>query len=307
LNIQNIENSNLSTGRPFHIRVLLIEDSPTDVLLLREHLATAHPCRYDVTHVERLSEGLALIAQRQFDVVILDLGLPDSLGLETLIKFRREVWKLPVIVLTSLDDEATAIKALHEGAQDYLVKGHYDRRRLERSTRYALERHRLFMEQYELSLRDELTGAHNRRGFIFLSEQQIKLALRDRQNLLLAFADLDGLKQINDTFGHQVGDEALVQLAEVLRKTFRDSDVLGRVGGDEFAVLSIQSKSDSVRTISDRLTKALRKASSLRPYQLSVSLGVVVFAPSASLSIHEMMIRADEAMYAEKRGAPPLR
>jgi two-component system cell cycle response regulator len=291
----------LSTRRPFHIRTLLIEDSPTDALLLRENLPIEHPCQYEVIHVDRLSEGLTLIAQEQFDLVLLDLGLPDSRGLETLIKFRREVWKVPVIVLTSLDDEATAISALHEGAQDYLVKGHYDRRRLEQSTRYALERHRLFMKQYELSLRDDLTGLYNRRGFIFLSEQQVRLAIRDRQNLLLAFADVNALKQINDSFGHQMGDEALVQLAEVLRKTFRDSDVLGRVGGDEFAVLSIQSDRDSIQTISGRLTKALRKGSSLRPYPLSISLGAVAFAASASLSIHEMMARADEAMYAEKR------
>jgi two-component system, cell cycle response regulator len=297
----------LSTGRPFHIRVLLIEDSPTDALLLRENLPTAHPSQYKVTHVERLSEGLARIAQEQFDVVILDLGLPDSLGLDTLIKFRREVWRVPVIVMTSLDDEATAIRALNEGAQDYLVKGHYDRHRLERSTRYALERHRLFMKQYELSLRDELTGLYNRRGFIFLSEQQIRLAVRDKQNLLLAFADVNGLKRINDSFGHQTGDEALVQLAEVLKKTFRDSDVLGRMGGDEFAVLSIQSKNDPIRTISDRLTKMLRKGSSLRPYPLSISLGAVVFTASASLSIYDMMARADEAMYAEKRSAHHLR
>ena len=293
----------MSTGHPFRIRVLLIEDNPSDVLLLRGILPTAHPSQYEVTHVERLSEGLTLAAQEPFDVVMLDLGLPDSVGLDTLIKFRREVWKVPVIVLTNLDDEATAISALHEGAQDYLVKGHYDRRRLERSTRYALERHRLFMKHYELSLRDELTGLYNRRGFIFISEQQIRLAFRDRQNLLLAFADVNGLKKINDSFGHQTGDEALVQLAEVLRKTFRDSDVLGRVGGDEFAVLSIQSKRYSIRTISDRLTKILHKGSSLRSYPLSISLGAVVFAASASLSIHEMMAQADEAMYAEKRRA----
>ena len=285
----------------------MIEDSSIDALLLRENLPTAPPCQYEVTHVDRLSEGLTLVAQEQFDVVMLDLGLPDSLGLETLIKFRREVWKVPVIVLTNLDDEATAIRALHEGAQDYLVKGHYDRSQLERCTRYALERHRLYMKQYELSLRDELTGLYNRRGFIFISEQQIRLALRDRQNVLLAFADVNGLKKINDTFGHQMGDEALVQLAGVLRKTFRDSDILGRIGGDEFAVLSIQGKSDSVRTISDRLTKMLRKGSPSRPYPLSISLGVVVFAASASLSIHDMMARADEAMYAEKRNAHHLR
>jgi signal transduction histidine kinase/ActR/RegA family two-component response regulator len=136
----------LPTNRPFPIQALLIEDSPSDVLLLREGLGTDVSGQFALTHVERLEDGLKCLVRDRFDVVFLDLGLPDSQGLETMRKLRLQDWDVPVIILTGLDDETLAANALHEGAQDYLVKGHFDGYWLTRATRYALERHRLFLD-----------------------------------------------------------------------------------------------------------------------------------------------------------------
>jgi two-component system, cell cycle sensor histidine kinase and response regulator CckA len=136
----------LPTNGPPPIQALLIEDSSSDVLLLREGLGTEVSGQFALTHVERLEDGLKCLVRDRFDVVWLDLGLPDSQGLETMRKLRLQDWDVPVIILTGLDDETLAADALHEGAQDYLVKGHFDGYWLTRATRYAMERHRLFLD-----------------------------------------------------------------------------------------------------------------------------------------------------------------
>ena len=124
------------------IQVLLIEDHLTDVLLLREVLAQVSSPPFAMTHVERLGKGLAQLSRRPFDVVLLDLGLPDSQGLETCLKVARQARGVPIMVLTGLSDEMLAVQALQAGAQDYLVKGHIEGHTLARAVRYAIERKR---------------------------------------------------------------------------------------------------------------------------------------------------------------------
>ena len=123
-------------------KVLLIEDSPGDARLLRVFLAEAPGAGFDLEHVDLLSTGLNRLAQGGIDLVLLDLSLPDSLGLETFAKAHAGAPQVPIIVLSGLDDESLAIKTVHEGAQDYLVKGQVDSRLLVRSMRYAIERKR---------------------------------------------------------------------------------------------------------------------------------------------------------------------
>ncbi len=122
------------------IQVLLVEDNPTDVLLLQEALAQVPSVQFKLTEVEQLTEGLERLSQEPFDVVLLDLGLPDSQGLETLVKIRERASWVPIVVLTGLADEALGLRALQAGAQDYLVKGQVEGHRLARAIRYAVER-----------------------------------------------------------------------------------------------------------------------------------------------------------------------
>ena len=167
-----------------------------------------------------------------------------------------------------------------------------------------------YMVQTELSnaLMDELTGLYNRRGFLALGDRQLRLARRSDRSLLLFFIDLDGLKEINDAFGHTEGDAALMWTAEALEATFRDSDVIARIGGDEFAALAIEASGQSEACIRQRLTEYLnsvsRKASD---YKFSVSLGTARFDPRNPVSIRELIAEADRAMYEQKRRRSPLR
>ncbi len=129
---------------------------------------------------------------------------------------------VPLVVLTGLDDEASAIQALHAGAQDYLIKGQMNTSLLVRALRYALERHGLQMALRKESTIDELTGLANRRGFLMLAEQHAMLAKRTGEHFVVAFIDMDRFKPINDTLGHQAGDAAIAEIADVLRVCFRD-------------------------------------------------------------------------------------
>ena len=154
-----------------------------------------------------------------------------------------------------------------------------------------------------LSLVDELTGLHNRRGFLTLAQQQLKLARRGHRELLLLFIDMDDFKEINDGFGHGEGDDALRTTARILRSTFRDSDVIGRIGGDEFVVLATDAGATTTSAIVDRLRRELQEtnASGDYPYRLSFSVGAARFDPDAPPSIEELIAAADSMLYEQKK------
>lgn len=165
------------------------------------------------------------------------------------------------------------------------------------------ERVRMERELRTLSLFDELTGLLNRRGFLTLAEQQVKSARRLGQNLHLAFADLDGMKTINDTLGHRAGDRALTDAAAVLRRTFRESDLVARLGGDEFAVLTMVDGHADVTRLADRLQRRLHlhNVRGGLGFRLEMSVGGVTCGPDAAASIEELLNLADAAMYEQKR------
>jgi diguanylate cyclase (GGDEF)-like protein len=173
---------------------------------------------------------------------------------------------------------------------------------LKRAVECAVKQYMLRAELSNLALTDELTHLYNRRGFLSLTERQLKLGRRSGREMLLFFIDVDGLKQINDSFGHSEGDLALTRTAEVLGITFRDSDVLARLGGDEFAALAIEASGHSEATITARLRQNLETANTNESrYLLSLSLGVIRFDPQTTSSLAELMLQADRAMYEAKR------
>jgi diguanylate cyclase (GGDEF)-like protein/PAS domain S-box-containing protein len=154
-----------------------------------------------------------------------------------------------------------------------------------------------------MSVVDELTGLYNRRGFLTLCQQQLKMADRTKESILFLFADLDRMKWINDTLGHQTGDRALAETAGILKQTFRESDIIGRMGGDEFAVLAIGITDETPEVVTARLhgtTEAFNK-SGARAYVISLSIGVVRYDPEKPCSLDALMAQADGLMYEEKR------
>jgi diguanylate cyclase (GGDEF)-like protein/PAS domain S-box-containing protein len=153
-----------------------------------------------------------------------------------------------------------------------------------------------------LSLTDELTGLHNRRGFFTMASRLLRAAPRTGQEFTVLYTDVDGLKTVNDTYGHDAGSALLVGAADVLKNTFRAADVVARIGGDEFVALAAISRLGS-NVIVERLQTHLANfnARSQRPYTLSLSFGMAHFDPTGSTSLEEVVRQADHAMYEQKR------
>ena len=154
-----------------------------------------------------------------------------------------------------------------------------------------------------LSLTDELTGLNNRRGFMILANGLLKFSKRANHPICLLYIDMDSLKKINDTFGHAQGDTALTHFANILTKTFRDSDVIARMGGDEFSVLTIDATEGSLKSIQERLQSNVDSYNlvAVRGYTLSFSLGIIRVDLSSTFTVEALLAQADKAMYAHKK------
>lgn len=285
------------------IKVLLAEDNPGGSPFWTDILSGIENANIQVRHVHQLSDIDKHIGDKLPDVIILDLTLPDGKGLSVFLEVYHMAPTVPIIVITKKDDLKLGVQVMQEGAQDCLVKTDIDAYLLNRSMHYAIGRQQHLKELRSFSIIDELTGLYNRRGFLTLVEQQFKMAERTEQSLLLVFADLDGLKSINDTFGHHRGDLALMETAHVLREAFRETDILARLGGDEFVVLMVSGKETHAESALGRFQKTLDEHNSYRgrDFKLSVSIGMAVYEPSSPCSIGDLLEKADKLMYEKKK------
>ena len=198
-------------------------------------------------------------------------------------------------ILQEVDAISEVLKSKGSNSQILRVAGHP-------AVWTALKQALLDREMRYLALTDDLTCLFNRRGFFAAATQQLRMARRGAQDMLLFFCDVDGLKSINDTYGHREGDMALIRVADALERTFRSSDVIARLGGDEFLVLTSGSPSQMQGTILRRLEKNLKKSNSGVPgYELSLSVGVAHFDPKHPAALGELMVEADKAMYSKKK------
>jgi len=198
-------------------------------------------------------------------------------------------------ILQEVDDISRLLKSDHPDTQTMRVATHP-------AVWVAVKQALLDRELRYLALTDDLTCLFNRRGFFAAATQQLKLAQRNGQSLLLLFCDVDNLKKINDTFGHQEGDLALIRTADALEKSLRGSDILSRLGGDEFVALAWETSNQTQEIILRRLEKNLKKSSATEPrYALSLCVGVARFDPKRAITLGELMVEADKAMYAKKR------
>jgi diguanylate cyclase (GGDEF)-like protein len=285
------------------IRILLIEDNIEYAKAVQLILSEVSTEEFDLVHVTRVAEAMQQLEHGVFDVILLDLNLPDSHGYETFANVHTHAPEIPIVVMSSEDDTTLAIRTVREGAQDYLVKGEANLKPLTRAIQYAIERQKAQSRLQSLSLIDELTGIYNRRGFMTIAHQQVKLAQRTQTQWMIIFADVDGLKEINDTFGHPEGDQVLREVARLLKATFRESDVIARIGGDEFAVLALAATESVAKSFTHRLQNmvdTLNAAPGCK-YRLGISLGLAHFDPLNPRRVEEVLAQADAAMYEQKR------
>jgi diguanylate cyclase (GGDEF)-like protein len=301
--------------RPASVSILLVED---DWVVARDLEETLTRLGYRVCGMA--SEGAEAIAMADTlkpEMIVMDVGLHGDLdGIQTAQLILERI-RLPIIFLTGHRDAETLHRAVLIGPLGYLVKP-FQEAELHGAIEIAIYKHNAERKRQEreaalrryaehhltLSLADELTGLRNRRGFFELAHQALKLAKREQHALTLFFMDVNGLKQINDSLGHSAGDQALRDAATVLRHTFRDSDILARIGGDEFVVLAQIHDSQDAHSLNERLHHQLaaHNTAGAGAYTLDISIGMTLIAPGAAADLETLIANADEAMYQEKRG-----
>jgi two-component system cell cycle response regulator len=283
------------------IRILLVGEAK-DACRLRGLLDTEDSSQFHIAHVADLELAAQRLTSDPADVLLLDLGTKQRQGRALVQAARAAAPDPPMVILAETEDELLAVEALRQGVQDFLAKEHLDRPALVRALRFSIERHRLQKNLQNLSLIDDLTGLYNRRGFLALAEQHLRMIQRKGAALLI-YLDLDDLKLINDSCGHLEGNRALIVTANVLRACFRQSDILARLGGDEFCVLMTDAGQDSTHQVRKRLQQRVDFINALSSWRvrLSLSVGIADVPLVHQPSLDQLLRIADKHMYEEKR------
>ncbi|MEP7086215.1 MAG: diguanylate cyclase [Gemmatimonadota bacterium] len=286
--------------------LLITGDSPAS-RLLSASLAPSVPSRlapFTLTPVGMNDDALTRLADQRADVVLLDLTGPLDTAMDILIRARVEVPEIPVVVLVEPGHkgESNGAAAIEAGACDFVVKEELSSALLARVLHYAIERYRLHATLDQLSLTDPLTGLYNARGFRTLAEHHLKLAHRTR-GLVIAVADVRALDEINAAWGRDAGDRALVGASQVIRETFRASDVIARIGDDDFATLMLDATDETTEVVAPRLRQRLehyRAAHRDSPWLLGMTVGLVRVSPGMHSGIDELLAEAGAAAAAEQ-------
>jgi diguanylate cyclase (GGDEF)-like protein len=287
---------------PSRTRVLLVDDDSMDVELV--HIALSEVAGNDcaLTTVVRLAEACDMVASTAFDCVLLDLSLPDSAGLETIAGLVAAAPDLPVVVLTGLDDEVTALAAVQAGAQDYLTKRSLDGQVLWRTVRYAMERKRTELVARHNASHDALTGLSNRVLFLDRLEVAVSQLARGPGHVVVMFLDIDRFKWVNDSLGHAAGDALLIAVARRLESVLRPRDVAARCGGDEFLVLCENMPSEfAALEQAERIRQALGVPFDVCETEIWISASIGIALSNDLAACPKDLIRdADRAMYLAK-------
>ncbi len=301
--------------------ILIVDDTPDNLRLLAKILESQG---YIIR--KSLNGRMALQAAYRHppDLILLDINMPEMNGYEVCqqLKASKITDQIPIIFISALDQINDKLQAFELGGQDYITKPFQEvevlmrvrnqllikqqyQQLLEQNQRLEHEikqRLKVEAEVRELSLTDELTGLYNRRGFFWLANQQFKIAQRTQIFCCLLFVDIDGLKQINDSLGHEIGDKMIVDTAQILKQTFRDSDIVARLGGDEFVIL-VPHCSKNTDEFYPRLQANIDRFNQEHnySYKLSISLGVTECALNENVSLEQLIEEADKLMYEHKR------
>jgi two-component system cell cycle response regulator len=275
--------------------IIIVDDDAILLTMLKENLLRDG---YRCETADSAESALKLVRESSFDIMLTDITLPGMKGFELAERAKELRPDMAVIIMTGFVDDFSYDSAIEAGASDFIKKPFTIK-----ELRARMEHVKMHEEQRVMTITDELTGLCNRRGFFTLVEQQIRLSKRLKKDIYMLYVDVDNLKMINDTMGHQIGDMALIDAANILKTTYRESDIIARIGGDEFVVAPIGTTAGRIKAVTARLDKNIERhnATEGRPYKLSLSFGVAHCGPGNVCSIDELLARAEKMMYERKK------
>jgi two-component system, cell cycle response regulator len=274
-------------------KVLLIDDDEVEYHLVNE-LLNERKFHFELEWRETLKQGMERLAQGHVDVVLLDLFLGDSKGLDTFKRVKEQFKDIPIVILSGLDDEQSAVDAIQQGAQDFLVKDHVTGTRLSRVIQFAMKRHEVQNDPKNIGLIDNFSGLYNKPGFLTIADQYIKTAQRTKKGFFICFAILNDLAQIKEIYGETEANHAILTTSEIIRESFRSSDLMARMGPDEFAILTTEQDNYTPKVLSSRIKKNQKYYNAqFNRYRLSLSMCAIYFEPTESLSVNDVAEKAE--------------
>ena len=275
--------------------ILILDDDMRQLAMLKNTL-TAEGYECDVC--DNRNTALNILERRPYDILLTDIFLPEMRGLEVVSK-AKQLWpEMTALVMTGSFDNKAYQEIVRVGAADFIKKPFLTDELLIRIRHAAQQEHVKL-----LTFTDELTGLANRRGVFAFARQQMKLSQRTGERMALLYADLDNFKMINDSWGHEVGDQVLIAAAHIFRDTFRNSDIIGRLGGDEFVVILMNAQQASVANLTSRVRRRIDEynAAVVGSPSVSVSIGQAFFNPLSPAKFDDLLREADKNMYKEKQ------
>ncbi len=290
------------------IDVLLIEDSAADARLVQLDLESADDPGFSITHVVRLEEALRLLETGHVDIILSDLNLPDSKGIDTFTRLNDKAPEIPIILLTGFNDESLAMHIVKEGAEDYIVKGEVKGRYLIRAVQFAIERKGLRKKlqeqnrQFQEMLRvDPLTGLYSRRYILDCVDDEVARHNRYNSPLAVIHLDVDDFKRINDDYGHNSGDQALRDVAVYIQNSIREVDKAARYGGDEFLILLPDSDAGAAEAVCEKLTAGTITSVISPGTEIELSLSIGAASADRETTATQLIDTADFAMLTAKK------
>ncbi|MEH6345271.1 MAG: diguanylate cyclase [Bermanella sp.] len=284
------------------LTILVVEDNPGDFDLISEYLSEVNWVSYELIPCSSLQQAKEKLLVNTLDAVLLDLSLPDSSGIGTVSNMRSLSDRLPIIVLTGLDNDEIGEQSIQQGAQEYLAKNELNGRLLSRVIKYAIKRKQMDLKLEKLAITDPLTELYNRRYFFERGWNEYVRARRYEHALAIVMMDIDYFKKVNDFYGHICGDKVLVSVANLLRKTVRGIDLVSRFGGEEFIVLIPETDLKGVQLLAERMRLEVADTPiehNGKSFHISISIGVAMI-DSNNGDFEGMINQADIALYKAK-------
>ena len=281
--------------------ILIVDDAKDAILLLQHDLQQAG---FNVITANDGKQCLTIVKQQAVDMILLDIHMPNLSGLAVLkqLKSSEHSQNIPVLMLSASDLEDDIVTALELGAYDYITKPYMRKVLLARIQNTFTMVEKNAQLEY-LAQKDFLTGINNRRNFYQLAKKLVSISKRHQQSLIVAMCDIDLFKQVNDLFGHDAGDTALVELSKVLANMFRDSDVIGRLGGEEFALCLPQISLQEALVACERLRNTIEKMVITKDeceFSITMSIGITCLENNEQ-TLANLLKQADQALYNAKQ------
>lgn len=263
--------------------------------------------KYDVMDATSGKDALEILDEEQIDLILLDIMMPDMNGYEVceILKANPKTKDIPIIFITAKTDENSIEKAYDVGGIDYVTKPFKPKELLAR-VKTQLHVQNLQNELRVLASTDPMTKLYNRRYFTKVSAHALDLAKKDNQNLSIIILDIDKFKNINDTYGHQVGDNVIILLAQKLMEYQRKSDIVCRYGGEEFVILLPNTSQDEAKVVAEKIRADIAsftiKLLNTKSLKITISSGVSQIDIENEVNIELALKRADDALYKAKVG-----